>query len=537
MGIHRVAFEESTVSQEYVPPTRAPLIDGRELRVEADGVHIDEQFYPLAQIQEARLLFLRPETIGLTLASIGQVEYSFARPGDGAAALEAVHRLRPETRRADAPAPAADAPAGYFTPVAPSEPAQTQPYAPYPPYPAYPPNAAPPQPGAPYGAPPFGAPRAGYPPAPNRAYPPFPPQFARPAAPVPFPQSVIEAYGPDPNGARAELTPTPRRAGQLIGATFRLFGKRLGALLALALVVAALPSVAIALLDALVSQLSGVNPLAGAPNPINELLQVANGQSPATTTPATTAASPQDTAIGLLSLAAVILTLLVAAWTTAALTVGAREAALGRPISIRACAREGLMRMWPTLWALFFLYGLLAIIAIPGLGLALAFVLGPNEPGASAQQITSADALALAIIAGIIAAITLMIVAYLWSRFALYPTAAALGLPQPLRVAFTMTAFGWWRIFIALLVVSLLTGGLTLAGSAVQLLSVAVATVLLGPLIQLVAGPLGALIRVGVLYDQRLRREGYALFQQEGVTIPDGASAHPSPEQHSEVSR
>jgi hypothetical protein len=525
------------VSQEYVPPTRAPLIDGRELRVEADGVHIGEQFYPFTHIQEARLLFLRPETIGLTLARVGQVEYSFARPGDGVAALEAIHRLRPETRRADAPAPAAEAPAGYFAPVAPPEPAQpgqTQPYAPYPPY-----AAPPPQPGAPFGAPPFGAPRPGYPPAPNqpyRPYPPFPAQMARPAAPVPFPPPVIEAYGPEPNRTRAELTPTPRRSGQLIGATFRQYGKRLGALLALALLVAALPSVVIALLDALVSQLSGVNPLAGAPNPINTFLQVANGQTPATTTPATTAATPQDTAIGLLSLAAVVLTLLVAAWTTAALTVGAREATLGRPISIRTCARAGLSRLWPTLWALFFLYGMLAIIAIPGLGLALAFVLGPSEPGAGAQ-ITSADVVALAIIAGVIAVITLALVAYLWSRFALYPTAAALGMPQPLRVAFTLTSFGWWRIFWALLVVTLLTGGLTLAASAAQLLSVAVATVLLAPLIQLIAGPLSALIRVGVLYDQRLRREGYALFQQEGVTTPDAASTHPAPEHPTEVSR
>lgn len=519
------------MSQEYVPPTRAPLIDGRELRVEADGVHIGEQFFPFAQIQEARLLFLRPETIGLTLARVGQVEYSFARPGDGSAALEAIHRLRPETRLPDAPAPAAEAPAGYFAPVAapePAQPGQTQPYAPYPP------NAAPPQqPSAPFGAPPFGAPPFG---TPRPGYPPLPPPFARPATPVPFPPPIVEAYGPDPNRTRAELTPTPRRSGQLIGATFRRYGKRLGALLALALMVATLPSAVIALLDAVVSQVSGVNPLAGAPNPINTFLQVANGQTPATTSPATTPASPQDTAIGLLSLFAVVLTLLVAAWTTAALTVGAREVTLGRPISIRMCAREGLSRLWPTLWALFFLYGMLAIIAIPGLGLALAFVLGPNEPGAGAQ-ITSADAVALAIIAGVIAAITLMIVAYLWSRFALYPTAAALGMPQPLRVAFALTSFGWWRVFVALLVVTLVTGGLTLAGSAVQLLSVAVATVLLAPLLQLVSGPLSALIRVGVLYDQRLRREGYALFQQEGVATPDAATAQPSPEHPTEVGR
>ncbi|HEU5343623.1 MAG TPA: hypothetical protein VFU60_04710 [Ktedonobacterales bacterium] len=513
------------MSQQFVPPTRAPLIDGRDLRVEADGVHVGEQFYPLTQIQEARMLFLRPETIALTLASVGQVEYSFARPGDGVAALEALYRLRPETRRPDAPAPALDAPAGYLASVAPP-PAQPQPSMPYAPT-ALPGG----QPGAP-----FGAPHTGYPPAPYPSYAPYAPYPPRQMAPVPFPPPVVEAYGPSPNRTHAGLTPAPRAAGQLIGSTFHLFGKRLGPLLALALVVAALPSAAIALLDSLVSALSGVNPLAGAPNPLDTLQQMVNGQTPATTAPATTAATPLDTTIGLLSLIAVVLTLLVAAWTQAALTVGAREVTLGRRLSIRACAREGLTRLWPTLWALFFLYGVLAIIAIPGLGLALAFVLGPSEPGAGAQ-VTPADALALAIMAGVITAITLMIVAYLWSRFALYPTAAALGLPQPLRVAFTLTAFGWWRVFSALLVVTLVTLALTLSASAAQLLSVAVAAVLLAPLAQLIAGPLGALIRVGVLYDQRLRREGYALFQQEGIAPPADASAQPTPEHPTEVSR
>ena len=490
------------MSQQFVPPTRAPLIDGRDLRVEADGVHVGEQFYPLTQIQEARMLFLRPETIALTLASVGQVEYSFARPGDGVAALEALSRLRPEMRRPDAPAPALDAPAGYLASVAPP-PAQPQPSMPYAPT-ALPGG----QPGAP-----FGAPHTGYPPAPYPSYAPYAPYPPRQMAPVPFPPPVVEAYGPSPNRTHAGLTPAPRAAGQLIGSTFHLFGKRLGPLLALALVVAALPSAAIALLDALVSALSGVNPLAGAPNPLDTLQQMVNGQTPATTAPATTAATPLDTTIGLLSLIAVVLTLLVAAWTQAALTVGAREVTLGKRLSIRACAREGLTRLWPTLWALFFLYGVLAIIAIPGLGLALA------------------------IMAGVITAITLMIVAYLWSRFALYPTAAALGLPQPLRVAFTLTAFGWWRVFSALLVVTLVTLALTLSASGAQLLSVAVAAVLLAPLAQLIAGPLGALIRVGVLYDQRLRREGYALFQQEGIAPPADASAQPTPEHPTEVSR
>jgi len=485
------------------------------LRVEGDGVHIGERFHPLAQMHEARLLFLRPETIGLTLAQIGQVEYSFARSGEGVAALEALYHLRPDLRRADAPAPAAEAPAGYFAPppasvapmIAPTQQGQA---------------------GAPFG--PFGAPQRGYPAAP------VPQPFARPLGPTPFPPQTLAAFGPEPNRTHAELTPKPRTAGQLIGATFRLFGKRLGGLLALALLVATLPSLVIGLLDALVAALSGVNPLAGAPIPLNTLQQIMNGQAATAPTTTTTATTPLDTLIGLISLTAVILSLLVAAWSQAALAVGAREATLGRPISARACAREGLARLWPTLWALCFLYGVLGIIAIPGLGLALAFMLGPSEPSAAAQ-VTAQDTIVFFVIAGIIAVATLALVAYLWTRIALYPTAAALGLPQPLRLSLSLTASGWWRVFWALLVVTLVASLLIIPASAAQWLSVALASVLLAPLAQLITGPLGALIRVGALYDQRLRREGYALFVQEGLASPTTSQTTPAPERPTEVSR
>lgn len=502
------------MSQQFVPPTAGRLVDGRELRVTEAGVSIGERLHPLARIQEARLLFLRPETIGLRLADIGQVEYSFERQGDGVAALEALYLLRPDLRRSDAPAPAPEAPPGYFTPVA---------QQPTPPAPPAPPAMAQ-APGVPYGAP-----LPGYPPVA-----PLTPQYARPLGPALFPPQVIEAYGPDPNRSHAELTPKPRTAGQLIGAAFRLFGKRLSALLALALLVATLPSLIVALLDALVTALSGVNPLAGAPNPLDALQQVANGQTVTSTAPTTTGSTSLDIAVSLLSLLAVVLSLLVAAWSQAALTVGAREATLGRRISVRACAREGLTRLWPTLWSLFFLYGVLGIIAIPGFGLALAFVLGPNEPGLSAQ-VTAQDATAFAIIAGIIAAATILIVAYLWTRFALYPTAAALGLPRPLRLSLSLSSFGWWRIFSALFVVTLVASLFTIPASAAQLYSVALATVALAPLAQLIAGPLGALIRVGILYDQRLRREGYALFLQEGIAQPAATPAPPTPEQRTGI--
>lgn len=477
------------MSQQYVPPVRAPLIDGRELRVEPTGVYVGERSHALAAIQEARMLFLRPETIALRMADVGQVEYSFARQGDGKAALEALYQLRPDLRSSEAPA--LEAPPGYFAPVTPSEP-------------------------------------------PPLMRQPLPQQLQPPTGPAPFPPQALEAYGPDPNRTHAELTPAPRTAGQLIGSAFRLYGKRLGALVSLALLVVTLPTMAIAALEAVVSALSGVNPLAGAPNPLDMLQQVANGQTPTTTAATTAAPTSLDALLSLLSLVALVLSLLVAAWSQAAMTIGARDTALGRAVSVRACAREGLLRLWPTLWALFFLYGVLGLIAIPGFGLALALLLAPQAPGSSAQ-FTAQDVTSFAVIAGIIAGVTILLVAYLWSRLALYPTAAALGLPQPLRQSLTLTSFGWRRVFGALLVVTLATSLLTLPASAAQLLSVALATIALAPLAQLVAGPLNALIRVVTLYDQRLRREGYALFQQEGIATPPASPISLTPERKPEI--
>ncbi|MDE3228500.1 MAG: hypothetical protein KGO05_01365 [Chloroflexota bacterium] len=479
------------MSQQHVPPTSGRLIDGRELRVTEDGVQVEERAYPLSRIQEASLLFQHPETIALRLSDVGQVEFSFARQGDGLTALEALYRLRPELRRADAPTPAVHAPAGYFAPVAPPPPPGPQPQAAR----------------QPLGAPGY----TGYAPSP----------FA-PAPPAAFPQQAIDAYGSDPNRAHAGLTPQPRTAGQLIGAAFRLFGRRLGPLLALAAVVSVAPAVIVGLLNAYIAALSGDNPLAGAPNPVDIFMQALNNPSAATATSATAAPTTLDTIVSLLTLAIIALLLIAGAWGQAALTVGAREAALGRPIAIGACARAGLARLWPTFWALAFLYGALGLVAIPGLGFALSFALAPNTPEA---HVAPSDAVAFYTIGGIIGALTLLLVAYLWSRFALYPTAAALGLPQPLRLSLTLTAFGWWRVFRALVVVTLVAAALTIPASAAQIYSAALAGVILSPLAQLFAGPINALIRVGALYDQRLRLEGFRLFISEGVTPPTASTA------------
>ncbi|HEX8982172.1 MAG TPA: hypothetical protein VF792_05335 [Ktedonobacterales bacterium] len=506
------------MSQQHIPPTHARLIDGREFRVEADGAHVDERVHAFAQMQEARLLFLRPETLGLRMSNVGQVEYSFANPGDGMAALEAIYQHLPELRRADTPPPAPEAPPNYFAPIAPPEPTPAPA-----PSPIYAPDGR-------FGSAPYGSPQPRYPGSVSGMY-------ALPPAPIPFPQATLDAYGPDANTTHAELTPTPRTAGQLIGNAFRLYGKRFGALFTLTLLVATLPMMLTALANALLMWLGGDNPLAGTPSLLPMLQQALNGQTPTTpTTTSATATTPLTTFIGLAGLVVAILSLLVLGWSQATLTVGAREATLGRPIDLRACAREGLSRAWATLMSQIVLYALLFLVAAPGLGMALALALTPNVRTAGVQ-FTPADATGFYVAAGLIAILTLVFLAYIWTRFALYPITTALGMQQPLRHSLALTAFGWWRVFAALLVVTLFTSLFSVSSNLAQFVSVALSAVALAPLAQLIAGPVGALVRVGILYDQRLRREGYALFQQEGITQPSGANDATPAKHGSEVHR
>ncbi len=489
------------MSDARAPLARAPLIDGRELVIEPDAARVGERTHSIARIEEARLLFLRPETIGLRMADVGLVEYTVARPGDGQAALEAIYQLRPDLRRPDLPPPLPVAPPGYevlsptpppFTPVAP---------------------ASPPPAGA-SAAPPPGM----YPPAPGAfPYPLYPPP---PPGPAPFPPEVIQAYGPEPNRRHATLTPRPRGAGQLIDATFRLAARRFGPIFALAIIVAFLPNLALGALTVAISQLSGENPFAAAPNPLTQFQQAASGQTPTTTT-TSTAATPTDALVGLLTMAALVATLLVAGWTVAALTVAARDATLGRPISVAGCAREGWRRLWPTLSTLVITNVILLIIAIPGLGFSLGMILTLVAPPPGSTPLPAGSGPLVVALAAGSAVVTLALLAWVWPRLTLAPTAAALGMPAPIRSTWSLVSGGAWRVFAVLLAVAAITAVFSVPATLAQFFSNGLAELALIPLAQLIAAPLSALARTLTVYDQRLRREGYALFQQERVATPD----------------
>src|SRR5689334_5169624 len=145
----------------------APLIaialrDGAILRVEAAGVRLGDRLYELGRIQDARQVAPDPETFALRVGGSGLVEFQPARAGDGALALDALFRLRPDLRPAGFEPPRAPA-AGMFPPAVP-------------PYGPAPLGGYPPPPPAGYGMPPA----QGFPP-----YPPYPPS-APPGSPAPI---------------------------------------------------------------------------------------------------------------------------------------------------------------------------------------------------------------------------------------------------------------------------------------------------------------------------------------------------------------
>ncbi|HEX9038975.1 MAG TPA: hypothetical protein VF808_18480 [Ktedonobacterales bacterium] len=476
------------MNDAQAPLARVRLIDGRELVIWPDAARVGERVHLLSRISEARLLFLQPETIGLRMADIGLAEYSVARPGDGQMALNAIYSLRPDLRRADAPAPAPAPPPGYLvTPPAPEAV-----------WPGIAPRA--------YGV--AGMEAGAFPAPPPGAYP--YPAYQPPPEPraLPFPPQVAQAYGPQPERRYATLTPAPRAARQLIGATFQLVRQRFGPLLSAAVLFALLPNLILGALAVVVTVTSGQSPWAPASNPLT-------AQAPSATQPA-----PSDMAQAL-TLITLILGVLFTGWSVAALTLVARDLTLGRPVAIWARALEGAQRLWPVISTLIIQYVVLLSVAVPGLGFAGGLITVALQPPAGMPPITSTEA-AIIIALGVgLGVATLALLAWLWPRVALAPTAAALGLAAPFRTAWGLARGGGWRILWTLLVIGALTTALTLpAALSEYALPSAVAAVALIPLGELISAPLNALARTLALYDQRLRREGYALFLQEGVTPP-----------------
>ncbi|HEX8035914.1 MAG TPA: hypothetical protein VF510_18810, partial [Ktedonobacterales bacterium] len=317
------------------------------------------------------------------------------------------------------------------------------------------------------------------------------------------------------------LTPYPRSFGQLLGAIIRLYGKHLGIWLVLAFVVALLPRLITNALQLALEMQRGLDPLAGR-DVLGDLLNT----SGVTTSTPNGAEPPLYT---LLTSLISMFELVLGAWTLAALTAGSRDAILGRRVTIKTSVVGGFQRLWKTLGAT--LLVILLLLGVSLIALVVAFVidllftivaLPLAGPAAASGTEPTPFRIGLAACAMDIAFLPVLALAV---RLALAPSLAALGYEDPVRRSLLLTRRQWWRTFGVLLVANVPALLLGLGMLAAEYMSAGLALIVVGPLVQLLAAPLTALAYTALIYDLRLRREGYLVFMQEHLTPPPPETA------------
>lgn len=499
------------MSSGGAPELAIPLRDGRELRVTPEGVHVGEQTIALASIQDARQVAPDPETIALRVAGTGLVEFQPAQPGDGALVLEAIYRLRPDLRppgfEVRPPLPGAFPPApplasGYGAPGYPP---------PLPPYGPLPPG---------YGAPP---PPYGY-----GAFPPPPP-----------PGYYNPMFGRSGGVGNGELALLPRTFGELLGAIFTLYGRRLWKLLLVALLPAGVAAVLSGVVTVILVQLLGLDQLSSTLSATTQ---------PICTDPATCVLGLPPisydqlfTDLGIMG-GALVLSFIFGAWQIGALGIAARDAVLGRPIRIGGSLGGGLRRFFAVLFTslLYTLILLAGVLLIATLASVVIFVLvvgaGLSARGGSAPSVLATGAsFAGGLLTECLASIAaLMWIFYFQTRVGMAPYAAAserIGPFRALGLSWALTRGNVWRTFGVLVIISVVVGLVVNIAGQAGVVYPAVAYLVVVPLVQVFAAPLQAVMYLTLLYDLRVRREGYAaVAQQQALASPTAAPA-PTPAQ------
>jgi hypothetical protein len=496
------------------PEVSIPLRDGTELRVTREHVLAGERTYALERIQDARQVSPDPETIALRVAGAGMVEFQPVRPGDGPLALDAIYRWRPDLRPPGFEA-SPQLPAGFPSPVVPAPGTYAPPG--YPPYPS------------PYG---YGPLQPPYPPGAGFPPPPPPPGY------YPAPAS---AYAASPNANSGELTPYPRTFGETLGAIFQLYFKRFGVWMTLALIVALLPALLASVAQYAMLLLVGVDPQSATPFGTGQLSTSGSGAC-IPPLPFRLAAGDQLWLYASVAGGAIVLGTILAAWQTAAFSIGVRDGILGRPIVIRRSLGGGLRRLFPTLIASLIVTVItMVLVGVPLIveGVAVAQLTssgacsGGANAGAGTNALAAADVLSCL---GLILFVPCVILAIVFSvRLGLAPYTAAterIGPFKALGRSWRLTRSHFWRVFGVTLLMGLTVGivGAVIgefAAAAPTIVSVAVIA-----LIDAILTPLTVITYTVLLYDLRLRKEGYTAVTQAGQPqpVPPEPSTTASPE-------
>lgn len=480
-----------------------PLRDGTQLSVTPAGIQLGAAFIELARIQDARQVAPDPETFALRAAGTGLVEFQPIRPGDGAIALEALFRMRPDLR-----------PAGF---IGPSEGHG---------YPLPPPPPSLPYPSAPGFPPP-------YPPPPGA----YPPDYGY--APAAAPRVM---YAPSPNAQQGELTPYPRSFGELLSAIFQLYGKHFRKWLALGFWVILLPGLLIASAEVGVQMLLGVNPFVASPTA--QAITIGSN-----CLPQIPAALTHDLVVGgAIAAGSIILSMLFSAWQTASFANAGREAILGRSVPIGASLNRGAQRLLPTLGTSIVVALALFAALVPGIVcyvISFAGLFGSasgnlcatqniSTSSASTSTVSSASSvyLLLSCAGFLLIAAGCIFSLFLAVRLIVAPVIAAterVGIGTALSKSWRLTYRSWWRCFGVIFVIGLVVVLFTLAFSALEAVPLVVVTIVAAPLAQWIISPLQELTYIVLLYDLRLRREGYAAITQQAAPVPAGTTSYRPP--------
>jgi hypothetical protein len=306
----------------------------------------------------------------------------------------------------------------------------------------------------------------------------------------------------------------------LIGATFALFAAHWRSWLLLGLVALFVPQVVNGVVDAVFHLLGGNDLWAG----LSPTSQTAGGAGLGIGS--TTLPQGRDLLLSSLDLLITsIVGVVISGWSAAVLGNAGRDALFGRSPKMSVSLRAGSKRAFAAIGASVLSGALVLLILLPVLvlyGILLTqfgdALKNPNSLDSSSPAGAAFTLLGCLTLLFMIPCIVFAI--YVYVRLFLSPYIAAteaLGPVAALRRSWNLTRKQWahvvWPLFVTALVVAIIS----FPFSFVEYASYGVAALIVNPLISALTAPLVALAAVSVLYDVRLRREGYASLAGESV--------------------
>jgi hypothetical protein len=232
----------------------------------------------------------------------------------------------------------------------------------------------------------------------------------------------------------------------------------------------------------------------------------------------------QIATLGAIVMGLLLTSIAASAWQIACLAPAGRNVILGQPVSARAgleAAGRLFVRVLITTAVVF--GGALLAFLIP---LGLILLAAPSMERLQRTQTTAATSASVdgaTLLAALLACggfllllAVAVVVPYLFVRFVFAPYLVAtdqthrLGLRAALHGSWALTHRRWWHVALPLLAIWLIQTLLTAPLGNLELVSYPLELLLAVPLASAVLAPLNELTYIAVLYDLRLRQEGYA---------------------------